>query len=290
MRVTNLMLGQNLLANLDTVQNNIQKYENQLASGQQITQPSDDPVGIQLALSLKGQLSDNGQWQANASQGLSFLQTTGTTMQNILQMMQRARDLAVQAGNGTITGDDRQAMASEVQQIQAQMGSLANTQVGDKYIFAGTSTSAPWTGGTGWTGNNGSLTTQVGKGVQVPINSDFTGLFGGANSIFNVLNTFVNDLNSNNLSGVQTDIGNIDTQVQNFDEKNAEIGALTNRIQNVQQQLSQTAVSLNQNLSTVQDANIAKVVTQLTTAQNVYQAALAVGARYIQPSLVDFLQ
>lgn len=290
MRVTNLMLGQNLMANLETVQDNMQKYQNQLASGRRIFQPSDDPVGVQLALSLKGAVSDNEQYQANASQGLSLLQTTDTSLQNMMQMLQRVRTLAVQGSNGSLTAADRASMASEVQQILQEIGSLGNTQVGDKYIFAGTSTTAPWKGGTTWNGNNGYLNAQVGNGVQVPVNADFTNLFSGTGSVLNVLNNFVNDLNSNTVSNFQTDLQNIDSQVQNFTEKQAEIGALTNRIQTVQQQLSQTAVSLKQNLSTVQDADIAKVVTQLTTTQNVYQAALAVGAKYIQPSLVDFLK
>ncbi|CAA7603177.1 Bacterial flagellin N-terminal helical region [Acididesulfobacillus acetoxydans] len=290
MRITNIMMSQNLLSNLEAVQTTVQKYQNQLASGKKINQPADDPVGTQLTLGLKGALSDNSQWQANASQGLSVLQTTNDTLQNMMQMLQRARTLAVEVNNGTFTAADRATTADEVQQIQQEVGSLANTQVGDMYIFSGTSSSQPWQGGANWTGNAGLVNIEVGKGEQIPINADFTGLFQGTGSIFNVLSGFVGDLKSNNLSGLQNDLQNIDNQVQSFTAKEAELGALTDRVQTVQKNLQQSSTNLSQNLSTVQDADVATVITQLTNAQNVYQAALSVGARYIQPSLADYMQ
>lgn len=294
MRVTNLMLSQNLLNNLENIQTQMQTTENELSTGKKISQPSDDPGAVEMVLGLNSSISKVNQWQTNASQGLSFLQTSDSTMGNITDLLTRAKDLAVQAANGTSTDSDRKLMVSEVSQITQQIGQLSNTEVGGKYVFAGTSTTAPWDSAnpTNWMGNSGTQSVEVGKGTSVPINVDTTSLFQGTSgnpSVFQVLNQFVSDLNNNNVNGIQSDMNAIDNQSQNFMTVRAQIGAQTDRIQTVQQQLSQSLVSLKQNLSDAQDADVAQVITQLTTQQNVYQAALAVGAKYIQPSLVDFI-
>jgi flagellar hook-associated protein 3 FlgL len=63
-----------------------------------------------------------------------------------------------------------------------------------------------------------------------------------------------------------------------------------NRLEAVQSQLESMYLNLKKNLSEIEDANMAKTITDFTNQQNLYQAALAVGSRILQPSLIDFMR
>lgn len=287
MRITNLMLGQNLLRNLETAQNKMDEYQNQLSSGHRIFKPSDDPVGIETALRMKSTLSAVKQWKGNAEEGQAFLRTTDSALSDVMEMLQRARELTVQGATGTLSAEDRKKIAFEAQQITEQVGVIANTKLGSKYLFGGTNTEKPWDGTT-WTGNNGAIKFEVGSGSTVQINLDATSLFNGG--IFNVIGKLKTDLDNNDQQGLENDIAAIDAQLETVMAKRAEAGARSNRLETIAQQLDSTETNLTKNLSQVQDVDVAKVVVALNSQENVYRAALSVGARIIQPSLVDFLR
>lgn len=288
MRITSLILSQNLLQNLETAQNNLDEYQNQLSTGKKIFKPSDDPVGIETDLRLKSSLNSLQQWSTNAADGLSFLQTTDSSLGNISDMLQRARELAVQGASDTLGSEDRKDIAFEVQQITDQIGVIANTKYGNKYLFGGTNTNKPWDGTT-WTGNSGAINYEVGSGSTLQVSTDGTSLF-NSGGIFSALNTFTSDLNNNDQSAISNDLDAIDTQLQAVMNKRADVGARTNRMDSIQQQIQSMQTNLTQSMSGVEDVDVAKVAIQLNSQQNVYRAALSVGAQIIQPSLVDFIK
>lgn len=289
MRITNLMLGQNLLHNLDNAQNNMDKYQNELSSGHKIFQPSDDPVGIENIIRIKSTVSAVKQWSSNAGQGLSFLQTTDSAMNNIMGMLQRARELAVQGASDTVSGQGRLDIAKEVEQIANQVGVVANTKYGSKYLFGGTNTNSPWAPGT-WNGNSDAINYEIGSQAFVQINLDGTPLFNPTNGIFKTLNDFQTHLNNNQGDLVTQDITALDNQLSVVMSARADVGARSNRMETIQQQLDATTTDLTKNLSEVEDVDVAKTVVDLNNQENVYRAALSVGAKIIQPSLVDFLR
>ena len=88
---------------------------------------------------------------------------------------------------------------------------------------------------------------------------------------------------------IQDSLGNLDENIANVVALRADLGARTNRLTAIKEQLDSISTNLTQNLSDIQDADMAKTITDFTNQQNVYKAALAVGAKIIQPSLVDYL-
>lgn len=287
MRITNMMLGQNLLRNLETAQSKMDDYQNELSSGHRIFKPSDDPVGIEIAMRLKSNLGAVKQWSSNASQGTSFLQTTDSALGDIMEMLQRARELAVQGNNGTTGVSGRQNIAYEITQINEQVGVVAKTKVAGKYLFGGTNTNPPWDGTT-WTGNAQQINVEVGSQATIPINVDATSLFNGG--VFQTLQDLQTHLNDPSQPALDNDIAALDAQMSQVMAKRAEVGARANRLETIQGQLDSTVTNLTKTLSDVQDVDVAKVVVDLNSQENVYRAALSVGARIIQPSLVDFLK
>ncbi|HEY8420136.1 MAG TPA: flagellar hook-associated protein FlgL, partial [Thermoclostridium sp.] len=137
MRITNNMLINNMLSNLSRNLNRVSKYQDQLASGKKISLPSDDPIIASRALKLRTDVAEIKQFKRNVNDATSWMEITETTLKQIGDVMQRVRDLTVDAANGTDTGNDMEKTKVEIEQLKTQMIHLANTTYSGRYIFSG---------------------------------------------------------------------------------------------------------------------------------------------------------
>jgi len=293
------MLSNNLLRNLESAQGRMDQLQNQLSSGQRISRPSDDPVGIQNAMRLKSNISSVEQWKNNADAALAQMNTSDSAMGDMTSMLQRVRELAVQGANGTLAPADKEAIADEVDQISAQLKMMANTQVGSKYIFSGTATDKELIPASGTSNaNSDPVNFEVGNNLSINVSVDGPALYGSTTPIGIVatLGTLSNALRDKTSTSTaistefDTALGNIDANIDNVIARRSDLGARTNRMTAIRSQLDSTSTNLQANLSSIQDADMAKTITDFTNQQNVYKAALDVGAKIIQPSLVDFMR
>jgi flagellar hook-associated protein 3 FlgL len=303
MRVTNNMLTQNFLKNLEQANNRMDLIQNRLTSGHAITSPSDDPVRIEIALRFKSNIASMEQWQTNAGEALAILETTEGILANMTAMLQRVRELTVQGANGANSPDDRKQIAQEIEQLTQQFQVLANSQVGTKYIFSGTLVDTqPMPEFGEWNGNSGEYKIEVGSNLTMAVSVNGAKLFRdplsfkGADgekkqiSFFENLLKLKTSLENGDDDGINEALAGIDAHLDNLLEARAELGAKTNRVNVIAEQLTNTIINLKQNLSDIQDADLAETIMEFQSIQNVYRAALAVGAQIIQPSLVDFMR
>lgn len=293
MRITNNMLSQNLLRNLETAQGRMDQLQNQLSSGHQISRPSDDPVGIQNAMRLKSNISSVEQWKNNADEAVNYMNTADSTLGDMTSMLQRARELTVQGANGTLSTVNKGAIADEVDQISIQLKMMANTQVGSRYIFSGTATDKELIplDGSASQANGLPVNFEVGNNLSIDISVNGQTLFGdSASGVLATLKNLSADLRSGNSTGINNALTSIDAKIDNVITLRSGLGARTNRMTALQEQLDYTSANLQQNLSSIQDADMAKTIMDFTNSQNIYKAALSVGAKIIQPSLVDFMR
>jgi len=296
MRITNNMLSNNLLRNLESAQGSVDQLQNQLSSGHRINRPSDDPVGIQNIMRLKSNIASVDQWNNNANEAVDTMNTTDSVLGDVTSILQRVRELTVQAG-GTLTGDDQKNIGVEVDQISEQLKMMANTQIGSKYIFSGTATDQPLIispDGAVSNGNDQDVAFEVGNNLSLPISVNGNKLFGNTtdipSGIFTTLSALSTALKKNDQTGINAALGNINTNINNVIALRSDLGARANRMTALQSQLDNTSANLQENLSGIQDADMATTITDFTNSQNVYKAALSVGAKIIQPSLVDFMR
>ncbi|MGE4271289.1 MAG: flagellar hook-associated protein FlgL [Desulfitobacterium sp.] len=297
MRVTNNMLSNNLLRNLQSAQGQMDKLQDQLASGRRITRPSDDPVGIENALRYKSSISHVEQWRNNAKEGMSYLDTVDDTLGEMTAIVQRAKDLALQGVNGTNTTEDREKIAIEIVQIREQLEQFANTRVGTKYVFGGTANVEPFPkGATEWLGSDDVMKFQVGSNLNIEVSVNGRELFGITGNppttfgMFNTLEDLSTALDASDVATIESSIGALEGIADTIVDYRAQLGARQNRIDSIYTQLDSTVANLNESLSSVLYADIAKTLVDFKTTENVYQAALSVGAKIIQPSLVDFMR
>lgn len=293
-RITQGMMNQTLLYDLQHVTSQLSTSEQELSSGYKINQPSDDPYAASQALKLRADLASNQQYQGNVSDANAWQNVADTALGNIGDSVQRARDLIIQGANGTNTASDRTAMVTELNQLIDSIKTDANTQYAGRYIFSGTATNTqPYQQGSvdSYSGNTASITREIGAGVQVSINQPGSSIIGDASSgLLSTLRTIVNDLNSGNTTALSTtDLTAIDAANDSLLNARAQVGAMSDRLTTATNRLTQTEQSTTQLLSNVQDADMTQVMVQFSTQQAAYQAALHAGAQIIQPSLMDFL-
>lgn len=309
MRITSNMMSRNLLQNLEAAQGKMTDLENMMSSGHRITKPSDDPSGVHNALGIKTNMAMIAQTKSNADAALSFMGTTDSTLGDVTSMLQRARELAVQGASDTNTPASRRAIAAEVDQIAAQIKTLANTKIGNKYIFGGTATSTepmPSAGGP-FVGNLNPIQLDVGNNSKVNISVDGPGVFvnspagttapgllsdpqGSGNGILDKLSAALTSGLPTAATDISATLDGIDANLDNISASRATLGANVNRITAISSQMATTTINLTANLSSIQDVDIAKTIMDFQTQQNTYQAALSIGAKIIQPSLVDFMK
>jgi flagellar hook-associated protein 3 FlgL len=296
-RITSGMLASSLLSDLNNITNEMSKSQQQLSSGKQILKPSDDPFGTSRALAYRADLAANQQYQNNIKTATGWQNATDTALQNIEQLVQRARDLTVQGATDTSGQNGRNAAAAEIDQIIESIKTAGNTQYAGRYIFAGSmTTTAPYTpaGADTYNGDATSLQTEIGQSVQVPFNilgSNVIGDGATAGSLLETLRTISADLKAGNGSALQTtDLAALDSANDNVTNAQAQVGAMSNRLSTALTRLQELQQSTTSLLSDTEDADVSQVIVNLTQQQTVYQAALKAGANLVQPSLMDFLQ
>ena len=288
MRVTNSMLINTVLRDLNNNMSKMSKSQEQLSSGRRINRPSDDPVGIVSSLRLRTSLTELSQYKSNAQDASSWLDTTDQALDESGSILQRIRELAVGAANDYLTQTERDAIYKEVDQLRLQLVSVGNATYAGKFIFSGTQTQTASFNDTGvYQGNTGVINYEVAIGVQIPINVDGTTAFGNA---FTAVNQFLNHLTTGDVTDITADIGQLDLAINNQLEVRADIGAKVNRLELAINRMDADNVNLTALLSKTEDVDMAELITKLKMQESVYNSSLSAGARMVQPTLMDFLR
>lgn len=291
MRVTQSMLSNNFLRNISKSYEELGKLQDQLATQKKITRLSDDPVVAMLGLGYRTNLNQVQQFTRNIGEVNNWLESTDDAISHGVNVLQRIRELTIQAANDTYEGNQRSAIAVEMRQLKEQLQTIAETQVGGKYIFNGTNTNHPPVGGEF---SSGVIKIEIFDGITISVNTNGNELFGDIlkDDESSFLTRLIEVLENPEATGddVREYIGKVDEAIDRFLKEQANVGAKLNRVEMMEDRLSSQEVIASKILSENEDVEIEKVITELITQESVHRAALSVGARIIQPTLVDFLR
>lgn len=318
MRVTQSMLSNNMLLNLSNSYNKMSELQDQITSGKKITRPSQDPVVAVKGMGYRRDLGRVEQFARNMNEVNNWLESTDEALDQAGNAINRVRELVVNAANDTNTLEDRKKIKQEIDQIRQQFQDIANTRVADRYIFSGTRTQQPvfednainpalGTATTPDPAAIGAVKMEVYDGIQIQVNTPGIELFGQINSVLQGVSNLLDGKNIDGtpattpitgkeigdiLGGISsTSTGDDITALQNMIlDYRAEVGARQNRVEMMENRLSIREVNVTKQLSDNEDVNYAKAISEMTTHESIHQAALSVGSKIIQQTLVDFMR
>jgi len=295
MRVTQSMLSGNLLRNLSSSYSKLDKLQEQINTGKKVTRPSDDPVVAMKGIGYRTDLNNVEQYSRNIGEAYNWLDTTDDTFDKIGSTLQRANELMVQATSDTTTPEDRKKINSELKQLREHVQSLANTKIGERYIFSGTkTTTAPYQDGVGYDTNvvdnafNKSIEIQVFDGINIQINTTPIGIFKEIDQMFEQIDKDItSEADSSTLSAHLT---TIDDNLNKLLNTRADIGARQNRVELMDERLQTQEIIATKLMSQNEDVDYEEAIVEMTTQESILRAALSAGANIIQPTLVDFIK
>ncbi len=136
-RVTNSMMNQIFLADMHSNLERMLKLQRQMSTGKLHQHPSDDPLAVGRELSLSTTIFENEQYLKNLDDGIMWLSNTDAALNQITDVIQRIRELAIYVGNGTFEEAEYAAIAEELYQLQEELMNTANFSVEGRYLFSG---------------------------------------------------------------------------------------------------------------------------------------------------------
>lgn len=138
MRVTNKMLSNNFLYDMQNNLQNLKTLQGQLSSGKEIRRPSDDPFKAARAMQMHTDISSNKQYNENIKDTINWLDQTDTGLKQLGAQFQRVRELMVSSGNATYGSDERQKIKDEMNGVISNISQTLNASFDGKYVFGGT--------------------------------------------------------------------------------------------------------------------------------------------------------
>lgn len=303
MRITQSMLQNNMLRHLFKSQQEMDKYFTQIYTGKKIRRPSEDPVIAMRGIGYRTELEEVKQYQRNVSNVWSWMDHADDALDKATKVMQRLEELAIQAKNDTLSQSERHSILEEVKQLEQHLITIANTSVNGRYIFNGTDTNhAPVvydeSEGKGiiWepadpnveSGRDKPVIIEVSKGITFEVNIDPDSVF--PQELFDVVKDFKDALNGDPLKDIDDSIGALQEMTQKIIRGRADLGARMNRLELIEDRLSQQGIIAEDIMKKNEGVDFEEAVMNLLAQEAVHRAALASGAKLIQPSLIDFLR
>jgi flagellin len=228
-----------------------------LSTGKRINSAKDDAAGLAISTSMTAQVRGMNQGIRNANDGISMAQTAEGALDEVTNMLQRVRELAVQSSSGTYSAEDKTNIQAEVTALTAQITStLANTEFNGNKLFDGT------------TGAAGVVTIQAGANAADKVSLTLTKLTD---------NTTITAATALNL-GTATDnsaIATVDAALDTITTARAGLGAGQNQLQSAVNNLTSNSTNLSDAKSRIEDADFSAETTALAKAQILSQASTA---------------
>jgi flagellar hook-associated protein 3 FlgL len=294
MRITHRMISDTTIRNMRNNLGRLEELHNSITSGKRLTRPSDDPAAVARTLTYTADLAAGEVFLRTMDNSMSWMSATDGALNDAGNLLQRARELAVQGASGALTSDDMQRIGAEVDQVLQQMAVTGNASLRGQRLFAGQdidndpfalSASLP---GYTYSGDAGQMRREYDVNAYLSINTPGEATFAPA---FTALMNLRDHLNAGDNTAVSnTDIAAVDLALDAILSARAEVGAKMNRVEAAQGRQSLLQVNLEELRSKSEDTDFAEAVSKFSVQETVYKASLEIGGRAIQPSLLDYLR
>ncbi|MGY1689566.1 flagellin N-terminal helical domain-containing protein [Geodermatophilus sp. SYSU D01105] len=253
----------NAYRNLSVTDNQMGKSLEKLSSGYRINRAADDAAGLAISEGLRSQIGGLKVAIRNTQDGISVVQTAEGALTETHAILQRMRDLAVQASNGSNDADSRKALDAESDALREELDRIANkTTFNNVNLLDGSFSSKAFQVGYA---SGDTITVSIKSGV--------------ANEGFGQNHLGVSGVDLTSASGASGAIGTIDAAIKEVSTARADLGALQNRFEHTVKNLSVTAENLTASESRIRDTDMAQEMTNFSRTQILSQAGTAMLAQ-----------
>jgi flagellar hook-associated protein 3 FlgL len=292
------MISRGVLADLNDVATRVTDTQRRMATGKQLTRPSDDPFAVGRALGLRTEVEGLTQYQRNTADAEAWTAASDTALGTLTDIAQRGRELLLRGANGTASPSERAMIAAEIDQLIGAAKQEANATQGGRSLFAGTATDVkPYASGSdAYSSDGGDIVRSIGPGVAVIVNVRASDILGNGTDgkMLNVLRDVSAHLRGGSATDLAalggSDITAVDRSMDTLLSARAQIGSVANRLSAAGSRLAELEEGARGLLSKTEDADMAATLIDYSMQQSVYQSALKAGAGVVQSSLLDFLR
>lgn len=321
MRITNKMMSDKYLYNLNNNLNHMTKAQNQLSTGKQFSKPSDNPLKVAKSMQIDSDLASNEQYKANIQGTTNYLDVVDTTLATLNDVLVSFEEKLVSAGNAAYGSDERNAINQELNEKVAHFAQALNTSFQGTYVFGGTrgtdkpvktiedangkytiqyansdGTDNPISA-TELTQISSKYKVEVSQGVTMEYNTTAPEILnydgGTTNNIMDLFKNILTNLDSSDPADINKltteNLTDIQAAHNNILKSRSTVGAMQNRMDSALSKNKDEILNLKEILSSNEDVDVAETTMQYAMLQTTYIAALQTGAKVIQPTLLDYL-
>jgi len=301
MRVTNQILYQTVTQNIQRPLARMRQDQIELSTQRRINRHADDPAGSAQVRGLRSDLAGVQQFQRNINNAISWMQSSESALDSLDSVIQRGKVLAVEGASANRSADDRDLLAVEVNQLLESAFSIANTDMGDEFLFAGLDTNtAPFVATRDTTNEitaitmggdpTGTILREVDTGSYVAINVPGTAVFDLSTGPFATLISLRDALRQNNIPEIQNTLTSFDNNLDDVLGSRGAIGGVQARLEQLDRRLELNSVDVRSAISEIEDVDFAELLTRSSANETAYRAALSAGSRLLETTVLDYLR
>ncbi len=300
MRITDKILQNNFLANLNFSTERLYDAQTKVLTNKRVNKPSDNPVDAMTSLNIRTKLSEINQYQRNINRSKTMVENTESVVTQLANIFQRLSTLTIQGASDSYGPNDKISLAGEVNQLLEQIFVIANNRSESVYTFAGTLNDvAPYQAiynvdgeiaRVQTTGSSGDIEGLIGERVKIKININGEDLFESSQNLFEIVIKIRDDLLANDSEALNEDLNNISNASENIYNSQSLLGSRLNRIFAAETRAENDILNYTEYLSDTEDVDASEAIINYQRELLTLQASLEAGARLLYPKLVDFLR
>ena len=324
MRITNASMVRSHLYDTQNNLTNMSKINQQISTGKVINTVSDDPHKAIKIMNINNEIKYTEKYNSNIDEAVGWMNTTDGALDNVGNLLGEIKETILKVGNGTYSQNEMKSLNEDMNEKIKQLADTLNPTHGGKYLFGGSSVDdAPITvienpDGTvklefskdknGQTiPNTDDLKADISSGINIDYNisvGEILNIKDGNGNTVNLLDEI------NNLSTLMNDIANgdeqtaakaketllndtkgkIDTLFDHVVNERTSLGVRVSTAEKIKELNDEDILNIQDVLSKTQDTDVVEKFIELKSAEMIYQASIQVGAKLIQPTILDYIR
>lgn len=308
MRATLSATYRTMLSNLEKNSNRLSDLQVMGATGKRMSKPSDDPSAIRPVVNARGQIRSAERFQQTMGTAMDRINIMDAQLSELSNLMIRGKELLVGAGNVAMSDQDLRVVGQQARLLKEELVAIGNTQINGKYIFAGYAEgTVPFDGTPGvYNGDDGAIEFEIGPGEKVAVNLTGNDLFmgdfnfdgatdAGGVDLFQVFDNIIAALDpaapgTPDPNAALAEMNALDLGADQVGRFRSQMGNLGARVENSMIGMEDASIEMQKVLSRYEDADIVKVLSDMTQQETAFKAALEITSRVSQLTILDYVR